>query len=88
MHFDHDPNCNMSTNSQMSGCYDKAIKNRGNIFIVRNLDAKLGTQEFFEMKVNDFHSSNPEKLTLPQFSRKDLERSFPLFPSGLRSSKE
>ena len=39
------------------------ITERG-VFIIQNTDAKLlGTQEFFEMKVNDFPSSNPEKLT-------------------------
>ena len=67
----------------------KAIEKRGNVFIIQNTDAKfLGTQEFFEMKVNDFLSSNSEKLTFAAVQRDGSREIISSLQSGWRSSKE
>ena len=43
MHFDYYPHCDMTTDFQMSRYYDKEIKERSNVFIIQNFDAKPGT---------------------------------------------
>ena len=67
----------------------KAIRKRGNIFIIQNTDAKLlGTQEFFEMKVNNFLFSNAEKLTFAPVQQDGSREIISPLHSGWRSSKE
>ena len=39
----------------LSRCYDKAIKEGSNVFIIQNIDAKLGNRDYFQLCV---HSPN------------------------------
>ena len=47
MDFDCHPHCNLLNLKCLFRCYDKAIKERGNVFIIQNTDSKPGTWYFF-----------------------------------------
>jgi len=53
----------------LSRCLDRQSQ-RSNVFLMQNVDAKPRTWEFLQMKVYDYHFSNPEKLMLPPSIRK------------------